>query len=188
MYVVYIYIFIAWEILLTYLPLSYHSEIVLPAVADTTAPSSLRKEWQGGGEKSEGRREREREALEKNDDERREVSSLLQGAVVHYCSRKKTIHRTFNFRSPFARSIHRVSESTGMAWIPSFRLNPPFLAALSLCPFRLTTVRHDGEKRRPVQFSPWCLSWPCAMYRITEAKRVLIWAYGPSLRVIMKTW
>lgn len=47
---------------------------------------------------------------------------------------KKTIHRTFNFQSPSASSIHRVSESTSMAQIPSFRAQTlsPLSVALSV--------------------------------------------------------
>lgn len=70
------------------------------------------------------------------------------GEVVHYRARKKTIHGTFNFRSPSAASIQ--GESTAGAWIPSFsRLPPPFsifrLTRMKGVIFLLDIVRHREE-------------------------------------------
>lgn len=63
--------------------------------------SSFPREKQGKGSKERGGgRAREKEEWEK---------------TVHYRTRKKTIYRTFNFRSPSASSIHGVYESTARA-------------------------------------------------------------------------
>lgn len=76
------------------------------------------------------------------------------GEAVHYSARKKTIHGTFNFRSPSAASIQ--GESTAGAWIPSFnRLPPPFPSSdlrgrtrMKSVIFLLDIVRHGEEESR----------------------------------------
>lgn len=95
---------------------------------------------------------------------REERVYLLQGAVVDYCSRKKTIYRTFNFRSPSASSIHRVSESTGIAWIPSFIAQPLFTLYAS------SDLRLWGMtmKSAIVCNLPYDITSDPAKYRITE--------------------
>lgn len=103
--------------------LPYRSEIVLAVVA---GPFLLpRGAGRGrGADRLEGGRslERWREG---------------RGEAVHYRARKKTIHGTFNFRSPSAASIQ--GESTAGAWIPSFNRALPS----SPLPF----PSHEDEKR-----------------------------------------
>lgn len=79
-----------------------------------------------------------------------EMSTSLRSSHTLLYSRKKTIYRTFNFQSPSAGSIHRVSESTGMARIPSFRTQP-------LSPLSVPLQTYDCEARRK---APSCAIFP----------------------------